>query len=108
MGWDLYLQIDTGGPTLADIENASWNYTYNTTPMLKAAGIDLHNFEGRACKEVIPDLKAGLDNLKSNPIKYTKMNPPNGWGSYDGLIKVLENMLITFKKHPKAIVGAWF
>ena len=108
MSWDIYLLIDTGGEELASIEGASWNYTYNTSPMLYDAGIDLHTYEGKTCKTVLPNFKKGLAVLRGNPIKYKKMNPKNGWGSYDRLVEILEQMVETFEKHPKAIIGAWF
>lgn len=36
-------------------------------------------------------LKALIDQLKSNPEYYKGMNPENGWGSYEGAIKFLED-----------------
>jgi hypothetical protein len=30
--------------------------------------------------------------LRSDPVTYEAMNPANGWGTYEGLLKVLEDM----------------
>jgi len=46
----------------------------------------------------------GLHNLKIEPERYKKFNPENGWGSYDGLVKFVENYLNACYEYPDADV----
>ena len=46
-----------------------------------------------SAKELIDPMREGLHKLKSDPDKYEKFNPENGWGSYDGLIRFIEKYL---------------
>jgi len=55
-------------------------------------------------KELIAPLREGLHKLKMEPEKYKKFNPENGWGSYDGLVKFVENYLNACYKNQEAKV----
>ena len=55
-------------------------------------------------KDLIGSLKGGLNRLKSDPEHYKKLNPENGWGSYEGLIEFLEKYLSACEKYPNALV----
>lgn len=83
-----------------------WNYTHNVAPMiydaLKTAGIDLAEDEswwkhlsGMTGSDGKKYLDVIICQLEDNPEKYQAMNPPNGWGCYDGrdgLLGVLREM----------------
>lgn len=43
-----------------------------------------------------------IERLKSDPEKYKKYDPKNGWGSYERLIEVLEKYLEICEKYPTA------
>lgn len=106
MGWDIWAEIDTGGEQPARVTE-SFNYTYNTSPMLYAVGIDWHELTGKPISEALPVLDAGIASLEAEPERFTAMNPPNGWGSYDSLLMVLRQIRDEFAKHPKAVLGSW-
>ncbi len=53
---------------------------------------------------IIESLEAGIKELKENPKKYKKLNPENGWGDYDGLLRVAEKYLNHCKVYPEAEV----
>lgn len=55
-------------------------------------------------KNLIAPIETGLKNLKSNPGKFKKYNPENGWGSYEGLVKFTENYLKACREYPDAKV----
>ena len=55
--------------------------------------------------EIIPKLKVGIAELKSNPEKYKKFNPENGWGSYEGLLSFAEKYLQACEEYPNSIIG---
>jgi len=105
MGWGIWAEIDAGGATMEQI-GESYNYTYNTSPMLYDVGIDWHKLTGKPLSEVVPILKIGLAKLKAEPKRYEAMNPKNGWGSYDGLCKILGEIIAEFETMPKAILGS--
>lgn len=107
MSWDATLKDDRG-----HIEG-DWNFTHNTNGMIAAA---LHIQTGEAvamCDGPLgpvigpawwklldgksgPDGAALLDRiirgLEADPDLYRAMNPDNGWGDYDRLVKVLTDM----------------
>lgn len=55
-------------------------------------------------KDIINHLRIGLKNLVNNPEKYQKLNPENGWGSYEGLIEFTHNYLNACINNPDAQV----
>jgi hypothetical protein len=55
-------------------------------------------------KELVKPLTKGLKKLKENPRKFEDLNPENGWGSYHGLVKFVEDYLEACKANPEAIV----
>lgn len=112
MSWDAYLIDDRGH------EEGFWNYTHNCNPMIEAAlGEDIEATTepwwqsictqgasplGRCCWwELLhgaegPEGAALLDRvirgLEAEPARFRAMNPQNGWGDYDSLLKVLTEM----------------
>lgn len=90
---------------------ASFNLTYNLGPMWRAAsGLDnewMLPVEGKTGAEVLPMLNAALAALRGDPDRFERMNPPNGWGSYDGLVEVLERMRAASKEHPTWKWSEW-
>jgi hypothetical protein len=49
-------------------------------------------------------LKTGLLTLVSDPDRFEAMNPENGWGSYDGLVKFLTAYLKACIQNPDTSV----
>lgn len=83
--------------------------TYNLGPMWRAAGLPFsdESIEGKAIADLLPVLEAGLANLRADPARFRAMNPPNGWGSYEGLCDVVERMIAAGQEHPTAVVRTW-
>lgn len=52
--------------------------------------------------QLIPILQAGLTRLKNNPEFYKQFNPPNGWGSYENLVDLVERYLQACIEYPDA------
>lgn len=91
-------------------ETFSWNITHNLGQMAGAAGIYHHLWRPEElgvtkAKELIDPLEKGLALLKSEPDRFKKLNPENGWGSYDGLVAFVESYLTACRKDPEAAVG---
>lgn len=114
MSWDAYLYDDRGHC------EGDWNYTHNTNRMiaeaLKAVDIATPKCDGPLGGVIGPawwyelDGKSGPDGaayldkiiraLESDPGKYRQMNPENGWGDYDSLVKTLSDMRASVPEWP--------
>lgn len=106
MSYDMYLAVDTGGPEPAYVGN-DWNCTSNLALMWRAAGADLASFEGRTAGECAPILRTAVERLLAEPDRFRTMNPPSGWGTYEGLVTSLEELLADYGRHPRAVVEVW-
>ncbi len=106
MSYDIWLIIDTGGPEPAHV-GGDWNCTSNCAPMWRAAGADLAEFNGRKAADCLPVLDAAIQKMQADPETYRAMNPPNGWGDYDSLVRALERLAQELRYHPKATVRVW-
>lgn len=83
------------------------NITHNLNGMAKEAG--LYHFLWRpdeigvtTAKQLIEPLKIGLALLESDPERFRKLNPPNGWGTYEGLVEVVRDYLEACEKYQDA------
>lgn len=89
----------------------SRHITHNLTPMADAAGIYKVLWRpeeagiSKACHLIEP-LELGLRRLVSAPEEFSRHNPPNGWGSYGGLVSFVSSYLEACKKFPEAEVHA--
>ena len=88
------------------------NITHNLTEMADKAGVykclwHPEELEIKLAGEMIPLLSSGLEKLVSNPEYYKTFNPPNGWGSYDGLVKAVTEYLNACKENPDAEISVW-
>ncbi len=106
MSYDLWLTIDTGGPEPASV-GREFNMTSNVAPMWRLAGADLAEFHGQQAGTTLPLLDKAIADMAANPDKYTPLNPPNGWGNYDGCLEFLRDLRAEFARHPQATVQVW-
>jgi hypothetical protein len=56
--------------------------------------------DGMTGNESFLKLNYALSALLGEPDKFKALNPANGWGSYDGLIEYIVNLLKMSKEHP--------
>lgn len=104
MSYDVFLSIDTGGKDPAMIFDS--NYTSNVSGMwADALGYPLADLDGRLAANAIPDLRRAAWRMANEPDKYQAMNPPNGWGDYEGARNYLVEILEACMNHPKASIG---
>ena len=71
------------------------NVTYNLADMYyKCIDKDkgFRKLDGMNCKEALPIIEKAIKDMLNNADEYRKLNPKNGWGSYEGLLKVLQEM----------------
>ena len=103
MSLDIYLS----GPEVVLVEHFSANYTHNVVSMWNLAGVydALYMSAGRLAKDILPALKSGLIDMKTNPDPYKAMNPENGWGSYETAVPWLEALIAACEENPESIIG---
>lgn len=102
----LYLKVDTGGSEPVDYCAADiGNYTANVSGMwTDALGYRLADLKGRTAGDCTDDLRRAVADMQNRPDHYRAMNPPNGWGDYEGALAYLRQLHDACCAHPKATV----
>jgi hypothetical protein len=74
--------------------------------MWTPAGIyeDIYESEGKCASDVIENLGRGLANMKARLEEYQKLNPENGWGSYETALAFLEEIINACEEYPDATI----
>lgn len=88
------------------------NITHNLNSMADDAGIYRELWRPdelgiKTARELIEPLRKGLDLLQSDPERFKKFNPTNGWGNYDLLVEFVGEYLTACEKWPDAEVSVW-
>ena len=114
MSLDVYLEIavDTGGPEPFRVELYTDNVTHNLNTMAEEAGCYQHLWHPEqvgitTAGELIEPLGLAIARMKADPDRFKALNPPNGWGSYDGFVPWIERYMEACHEHPKATVKVW-
>lgn len=99
MSWDISMRCNHCGTDVEDTD-----YTYNVAPMFVRAfkhetGIRMLN--GMTGASALPLLQAAISDMESARDVYLEMNPPNGWGSYDGALALLRRLAEWCAKRPE-------
>jgi len=85
------------------------NITHNLGIMAKEAGIYGQVWRPEElgitkARELIEPLRAGLARMQAAPGIFKKLDPKNGWGSYDEFVTWIEAYLKACEEHPDANV----
>jgi len=83
------------------------NITYNLADMYykcidKEKGFK--KLDGMNCKEALPIINNAIQDMLNNADEYRKLNPKNGWGSYEGLLSSLQEMRNCCENNPDGII----
>jgi hypothetical protein len=86
------------------------NITHNLNKMAMEAGIYEYLWRPdelgiTKASELIEPLRTGLAVLRSDPARFMKFNPPNGWGNYDNLVAFATEYLEACESNPDAEVS---
>jgi hypothetical protein len=87
------------------------NITHNLGAMAQAAGLYTALWRPEEANittagQLIRKLHEGLKALRKDPKKFKKLNPPNKWGSYEGLVQFVADYLAACEVYPDASVDA--
>ena len=110
MGVDLYLRetpCETCGHQREDFEI---NYTYNAAPMWYRIYPDDHHMvdiDGMTGEEAYPKLVFAREFMEKNKDELKNLEPPNGWGSYQGFYDFITKCIQACIDNPKLIWEAW-
>lgn len=104
MSLDVYLTA------VRKTEVFSANITHNLNKMAEEAGIYKHLWRPEevgisTAAQLIEPLRDGLALMKSDPPRFKKHNPSNGWGSYEGFVPWVEAYLNECIENPDAEVS---
>lgn len=109
MSYDVWLEVDTGGPERAALNVLDVNYTSNVSPMwTMALGANLGDLieenekEGRTAGRLVGLLSDAVEKMRAEPAAFQAMNPENGWGRYEGALEFLDKIRAACEAHPLA------
>ena len=85
----------------------SANVTHNMCDMADEAGLYKPLWRPEEvgitkAHQLIPILEAGIKLMESDPERFEKFNPDNGWGSYDVFLPWVKDYLCACKQYPEA------
>lgn len=104
MSYDISLRISTGKSHHTVYEN---NYTYNVSPMYYKAfapNKGLKSISGLRANFAVNFLYSAIDRMIKNKKEYIELNPSNGWGDYEGALKVIIELKQACEDHPGCTV----
>jgi len=107
LDFELYVEVDTGDTEFYSIDLFQKNITHNLNKMAKEADLYkwLWGLDNNICAgALIKPLAEGLYKLKSDPDRFKKLEPSNGWGTYEGFYASVSQIYDACLKHPKALI----
>ncbi len=101
MSWDILLVINTGVEDMTVWES---NYTYNVSKMLYEAGLSVSELNNKDAIMAGTMIERTIKAMRSDPERFKKFNPKNGWGDYYGCVEWLKSIAEACMDHPRCIV----
>lgn len=79
----------------ATIDTPEYDHpTYNVGKIIrKSTGWDFKQGEWYCVKDVLDNIEKGIHEMRFNSYAYKDLEPENGWGSTDIVLRALESML---------------
>lgn len=106
------MSLDLSIYAVKETEVFDANITHNLGRMASECGLyevmwrpEEHDLT--SCEKAIPVLEKGVAELADNRQKYEQFNPENGWGNYDGLLRIASQFLAACKENPTGTIKAW-
>lgn len=101
------MSLDINIKAMREVEIYEANITYNLAPMYykcidKEKG--LKKIDNMSCKEALPIINNAITNMLNYADEYRKLNPANGWGSYEGLLAKLQELRNCCETNPDGII----
>lgn len=75
--------------------------THNVHRAAREAGAHfLWSMKGERAGDFVVALQTALAALEFDPARFRAYDDPNGWGTYDGLVRFVRTCLEVFQAHP--------
>lgn len=106
MGLDLWLEKKRCKACGHQEISGNFGCTYNLIPMWKLIYPEHEKFipiDGMTAKKSLVLLEDAVKKLIDNKEECMKLNPKNGWGSYDSFLNFLTTLIKNATENPKAI-----
>jgi hypothetical protein len=112
MSYDVTFFADVGaGDDNPDLEDGWRNYTSNVSGMWYRAlgGVTLGDLldPEPVARDLEPTIRRAIGEMMESPEVFRAMNPPNGWGDYDGALAFLVWIADKCRDWPTAKVRVW-
>lgn len=106
MSYDVYLVADLGGPEMIALHSLEANMTWNLRPMFAAVndGNGPQEWDGKSARDIAAILTLTLAAFDAEPDRFRAMNPPNGWGTFEGAREFAQEVLSACLNAPNAVV----
>ena len=101
MSYDVSLGTDVKGHWYNIIDVG--NMTSNVAGMWRLASPDtdgLAGLDGMQAADAIDHLSKAVLRMRADPDAYIPLTPSNGWGSYEGAMQFLQDVLKACRKDP--------
>lgn len=93
---------ERGGEDLHDPENMTSNVSGMWTVAL---GEPMRDLSGRRLGDIAMRLRMAIGDMKGDPARFRALNPPNGWGSYESALEILETLLRWAEETPDGVLS---
>lgn len=96
MSYDIRFKAKIEGvDKYVEVGECNANITWNVRKIITlSTGLPWKNCENNGfCKDVMPMIAHGLQELLEHPEKYKPYESPNGWGTVRGVIGFFQNVL---------------
>ncbi len=108
MSWGVDIVVDHADGYSTTVEVVD-GHTYNLTPMWRKAGLATDNegtraLDGKTTAHIAPLALQGLIDAWRNEAEYRELDPPNGWGDYDGFLEILTRLTRLCHQHPTGVL----
>ena len=104
MSYDIDFRVKVEGiDRYVSVGDCDANITWNVRKIIvRSTGLPWLNEENNGfCKDIIPRIEKGLEELKNHPEKYKKYEAPNGWGTVQGTIRFFEEIIKAWRDFKK-------
>lgn len=104
------MSLDISIKAMRETEIYEGNVTYNLAPMYYKCidkELGFKKLNEMNCKEALPTINKAIEEMLNNADEYRKLNPKNGWGSYEGLLATLQEMRNCCEKNPDGKIEIW-
>lgn len=100
MSWNV--SIVTEGTVEVYDRNVTWN---NYDIFLKSLGCPFRELDGERACNILDGLTFAIRDILQHRIEYEPMEPPNGWGGIDDVLRVLRGMRDACEEYPEGVVS---